>query len=111
MGGGAPAIEDVRQTAAVHLRGSDLRMGTYHSGTCCNPVVGSSVGTGRGPGTWPSARVEAAASADPAAVRTGTGEGPGRTAEAGSDAAAVVLCAVLQKMKEIYYKQILTIQI
>lgn len=50
------------------------------------------MGTGHGPGTWPSGRDEASVFAETAAARTVTGEGPGRwrTAGAGSGAAAAV---------------------
>lgn len=64
--------------------------------------MGPSVGTGRGPGTWPSGLDVAFAFAETAAVKTATGEGPGtwRTVGAGSGAAAA-LGAVGQKMTEV----------
>lgn len=64
--------------------------------------MGPSVGTERGPGTWPSGLDVAFAFAETAAVKTATGEGPGtwRTVGAGSGAAAA-LGAVGQKMTEV----------
>ncbi len=62
--------------------------------------MGPSVGTGRGPGTWPSVHDGASAFVETAAVKTVTGEGPGgwRTVGAGSGAVAAVPGAVEHKM-------------
>lgn len=99
VAGGAPGIEDVRQTAAAHQRESGLRMETFR---CCTLGAGCSVGPERDPGTWPSGRDGASASAEPAAAKTETGRGPGRTVTAGSAAAAAAAPdAARQKMYEV----------
>lgn len=103
----APGIEGVQQTGAARLRGSCPRMGTYHSKTCCNPAVGLFLGTGRGPGTWPSGRDGASAFAETVAVRPGQSLGRWRTVGAGSGAAAAAAVpgAVKQKMNEVSHSQ------
>lgn len=78
--GGAPGIEDVRPTAAARQRESGLRTETFR---CCTLGAGRSEGPERDPGTWPSGRGGASASAEPAAATTETGRGPGRMVEAG----------------------------
>lgn len=99
---GALGTAAARQTEAVHLKGSGLHRGKCYWVKCCNPVAAPCSETARGPGTLPSERAAASASAAPVAEKTAPGEGPGkwRTAMEADSGAAAVLGAVEQKMNE-----------